>query len=806
MNSIDLEDALQQIHTIYNYHIREERVPQSIKPFIFIVGAGVSLPYVPSASGIISDCKSRVSTTVGSPSFDNTALEYEFYLKSAFPTPKMRQEYFRDLIINKPIPKSVYLLTLLLSSEKFSDTIITPNFDDFIEKSLRLINQEYISIDHPSTFKRITFNESGIKIIHVHGLHYFYDICNSDNEIEVRTNDIEPFIREIIKTTNLIVLGYSGWESDPVMTALKSYFGDNQTLPHNIYWFCYKRENVDLLPDWLKVKQQVLFVLPEDISEAQFTHIYPVTHNQSNEIIIEEDTLPIVGRTPSITQNSDGSSSIPFELETHIPNHLYSKLGIPKSKSRYWNYVAELSQAAFEKRFQYHAEDILDLLIYKLQISQPEIITSPLTGIIKIWEKTISNSNDSQLTYSLKKLNKYASIINSYENDIDSSIKYEEQFPDYINYGLFESAYEITKSTFNSTIVSLTHDTLIEYADLAFKEGGFSNNFSDKLFSLDIQLIIYQYLLANNNESIIDKYILALKLKSRILSETSNNLNDSIVIIKLIIETIPFGCSNYDWSSNNRLKTYSLESYNDLCTLLLKSKLLNESLSIFNDIQNARHHYTNEDLINTFNYAVGLQFTNLSEYYYHNEMYDKAQDILTTNIIDNEDNIHIVFRIIGSIRLSIMYYCTYSKKTEANDTLEKCASLLSQIDDDRQKGTIINYLNKEIKLKLLAIKREIVNNNTVIDNDINIVQLNYRIHIYKTLFSSEEGLETRITEEYIKYILSKCNTATDNGPLNQQDSQLYQVNLIRSTIGYDIIHIVHDDDFISSMSIKDIVK
>jgi tetratricopeptide (TPR) repeat protein len=57
-----------------------------------------------------------------------------------------------------------------------------------------------------------------------------------------------------------LIIGYGGWEGDVVMTALKRRL--QNTLPYNIYWFCHQREDLDLLPDWLKGNEQVYFVIP----------------------------------------------------------------------------------------------------------------------------------------------------------------------------------------------------------------------------------------------------------------------------------------------------------------------------------------------------------------------------------------------------------------------------------------------------------------------------------------------------------------------------------------------------------------
>lgn len=60
-----------------------------------------------------------------------------------------------------------------------------------------------------------------------------------------------------------IVIGYSGWDSDVFMAALRRRL--LTSLPYNLYWFCYRREDIKTLPDFL-IHPDVYFVIPSDLS------------------------------------------------------------------------------------------------------------------------------------------------------------------------------------------------------------------------------------------------------------------------------------------------------------------------------------------------------------------------------------------------------------------------------------------------------------------------------------------------------------------------------------------------------------
>src|SRR5262249_3263360 len=57
-----------------------------------------------------------------------------------------------------------------------------------------------------------------------------------------------------------IVIGYSGWEGDVIMTALKRRLTSG--LPYNLYWFCYQRTGLDPLRAFFKDHSDVCLVLP----------------------------------------------------------------------------------------------------------------------------------------------------------------------------------------------------------------------------------------------------------------------------------------------------------------------------------------------------------------------------------------------------------------------------------------------------------------------------------------------------------------------------------------------------------------
>lgn len=260
---IDLETAINHIQHVCKDFNKEG------SPFFFLVGAGISHPPIPLASEIIEHCKVAAGKygTIKPPSGKQSIDKYSHWFQQAYPQPIQRQKYLRNLIEAKAISSANFRLAHLMLEKTITNIVVTTNFDDFLSRALTLFGKHHIVCDHPNTVARIDPEQKDIQIIHVHGTHWFYDCCNLQDEIESRsqssghtTSTMAALLDIILSRHSPLVIGYSGWEGDVIMTALKRRL--QNPLPYNLYWFCYRRENIESLPDWLKDHQQVIFVVP----------------------------------------------------------------------------------------------------------------------------------------------------------------------------------------------------------------------------------------------------------------------------------------------------------------------------------------------------------------------------------------------------------------------------------------------------------------------------------------------------------------------------------------------------------------
>ncbi len=261
--------------------ITEEQGEETGCPYVFIVGSGISAPEILTAGGIIQHCKEQIKGRYKENDDDlnaickeaekymvNSARYYSYWFEQAYKNKIHRQQYLKNIINNARISTSNLLLAQILNSRKVATTVITPNFDNHLVKSLNLLgNYDVFSANNVLDNIALNKNSKTLQIMHVHGTYEFYDCCNLENEIIKIANgqgikSTTGTIEEFLKSQSPIVIGYSGWEDDVIMSKLKERL-QYAALPYSLLWFCFTTKDYEILPEWLKDSDDVIFVLPE---------------------------------------------------------------------------------------------------------------------------------------------------------------------------------------------------------------------------------------------------------------------------------------------------------------------------------------------------------------------------------------------------------------------------------------------------------------------------------------------------------------------------------------------------------------
>ncbi len=269
---IGLKHAVAEIKDACDFNIKKEKR----SPFFFLVGAGISYPPVPLSAQIIEHCQAHASRhgPIDEPTNLSSMARYSFWFERAYRQPEHRRDYLSSLINGKQISRANFRLAHLLLGEDghtpVTDLVVTPNFDDFLARALRIFGKSHIVCDHPATTTRLAAVEPGeLKILHVHGTFSFYDAKNLGGEIGKAANPslesvgtMAAFLDHVMMERSPIVVGYGGWEEDVLMRALKRRLA-GAGLPINMYWFCRSRSQLDAMPQWLREHNDVRFVVPE---------------------------------------------------------------------------------------------------------------------------------------------------------------------------------------------------------------------------------------------------------------------------------------------------------------------------------------------------------------------------------------------------------------------------------------------------------------------------------------------------------------------------------------------------------------
>ena len=238
-------------------------------PFFLIVGAGISYPQVPLAKDIEQLCRQHLAKT--SPSFvppeaGSPFQRYAASIEAAYPNAEQRRAFLHGLMRSVRLSSANLRLAHLLGEGRLTNMIFTPNFDEMLSQALRFLGYPVIVCDHPAMTGRLDALRDEIQIVHVHGTHWFYDLRNLPKELKKAAGrapgaslSLPEFLASLLHHRSPLVVGYSGWEGDVLMTSLKRRL--QHPLGSNLYWFCYRRSDLEALPAWLKGNEDVRFVL-----------------------------------------------------------------------------------------------------------------------------------------------------------------------------------------------------------------------------------------------------------------------------------------------------------------------------------------------------------------------------------------------------------------------------------------------------------------------------------------------------------------------------------------------------------------
>lgn len=270
--NISVEKAVNLIDSTLQLHKSDH-----LLPYFFIIGAGVSAPEIPLAGRIVELCKEEIQRRNSEyyakcveemRQYESNAMKnYSGWIERAYPNGVDRSRFFKSIIAEAKISSANLMLAHILYSKKIATTVFTTNFDDKLKQALELIGVTDLFVAE-NAMDNLVINPQAedIQVIHVHGTYNFYDCANLEEEIQLVANQSNTISSSRVLSTFLlnqapIIVGYSGWENDVIMTCLKERL--SYPTPLRYIWVCYSKESYNTLPQWLKCSSSVDFIIPE---------------------------------------------------------------------------------------------------------------------------------------------------------------------------------------------------------------------------------------------------------------------------------------------------------------------------------------------------------------------------------------------------------------------------------------------------------------------------------------------------------------------------------------------------------------
>lgn len=371
-NIYTVREAIQ--HITRTIQLNNESSSQQ-SPYFFIAGAGISAPNVPSANMIIEKCKKQVNSVCSSDEFQNyidtigsmkAADQYSSWMALAFPNKIDRSNFFREQIKNAGITSANLLLAQILCSKKVATTVLTPNFDDILKQSMDLLGQRNVLVAENSmdNLSITPYNQEELQIVHVHGTYRFYDCANLNSEILEVTNkngtlSSTQLLRNFLQVQAPIIIGYSGWESDVIMTCLAERL--SYPVPRSYIWVCYTQEDYMKLPDWLKSNKDVIFVMPDSCFGSETSDI--IVNAERKDASFGDEYVK-----QQYTQNVDAADFF-YKL---ISNLGVAEPAIFTNPSNYYKNLSEniLPKDQYSWHLRYWAEKMHGLTAQKQPVEQ----------------------------------------------------------------------------------------------------------------------------------------------------------------------------------------------------------------------------------------------------------------------------------------------------------------------------------------------------------------------------------------------------------------------------------------------------
>ncbi|MDR7074683.1 SIR2 family NAD-dependent protein deacylase [Fictibacillus barbaricus] len=634
-----------------------------------LIGAGCSATAdIPTANGIVKLIKEkfpREYERANPKSYENCMSKL---------TPSERRNLIKSLVDDAKI-NWAHIAIAQLIKHNFFHRVLTTNFDNLLQRACALVGEfpGIYDLTTSSEFRSdLLFEKS---IIHLHGQHTGFILCNTKDELEEQLNIINPVFKQLNQNSLWLIVGYSG-KNDPIFNLLS----EQKLFENRLFWVGYRYDEPEMhLKENLLSEEKYAFYVsghtsddffielaqnldcfPPTFIQKPFTYLYSTLNN------ITEYSEPGYRNRFKDDKDSNINGNIQVSTKNFINKAIYEIESDPKLMADHY-LMAGLYDEVLE--FDKKSENDFELEINIIQALKAKSILHKETNIITEAkdraESLISRYPDDPQLYTLLGEIHYETFL------MKSRVELKEQFLDLIS-SLDAMIYSMELSPSMKKLKDIYYITYMLFRDYNDQKlntnnqnakDDFNKGDLDKCLSTCLDLL-KQYFkqFTTFNETLDGLYInLTYEL---VAAEDYENARKYLTFYNEVKEylnphDVPFIDANwgYWYFNNNTLEFSEAEE---------KGKyfysIAFEQLSV-NDPQNS-------DLLNAFKQKYYLEH---SKFYLRYEMIQEATDML------------IEAKNLGELRYSFLYNECKELAIEIKSKLDlKNQEVASALDIDEE--------------------------------------------------------------------------------------------------------------------------
>ncbi|MDZ4414856.1 hypothetical protein ORL59_14805 [Bacillus cereus] len=194
-----------------------------------LIGAGCSVTAnIPTAEGMVDAIKKEFPGE-----FKRAKIKDYPNIMSKL-TPSERRNLISRIVKDAKI-NWTHIAIAQLMKHGYINRILTLNFDNLVQRACALVNEFPAIYDMTTSSEFRTDLLLDKSVIHLHGQHSGFILCNTEEEVEAQSKVLQPVFEQLDQKSLWIVIGYSG-NNDPIFRLLAK----KKIFEHRLFWVGYK--------------------------------------------------------------------------------------------------------------------------------------------------------------------------------------------------------------------------------------------------------------------------------------------------------------------------------------------------------------------------------------------------------------------------------------------------------------------------------------------------------------------------------------------------------------------------------------